>query len=623
MAAPLDEGAVLAALRHRGPDGTGRQRWPDAGLLHARLKIIDLSPTGAEPMANEDGNVYVVFNGEIFNHRELRNDLCSQGHTFRGTCDAEVLPHLYEEHGPELFSLLRGMFSIAIYDVRHRRLMLARDRFGIKPLFYAQTDRFLAFASELNALKRFPTVDLTPSRQAISDFAALLYIPAPQTMFEGIRALEPGTLLDARLGADGSVDAEIRAFHRWVHEPRRDLSLGEAVAEADGLIEQAVARQLESDVPLGALLSGGIDSSLVSAAAQRRNIGAVQTFNVGFPQKDYDETTAARAVAAHIGSEHRTLEMSEESGQWERVTRMLWHAGQPFADTSMFAVDAIAEAMRRHVTVALSGDGGDEGFGGYRHYLRLGAVERLRRVPAPALRAVAQLAGVGASAGIVRASLPQRLHELGGVDDAELLQGFFSWIRGHEHGRLVLDAETLEPPRRWFEPRWQNEADSRIDGLVAHAIEIDMRLVLPNDFLFKVDIASMRHSLEVRVPLLDEDLIAFALTLPRTLRSTRQTGKLVLRGVAERRLPADVVSRRKRGFAVPVDRWVNSEFKNNLRETLLERQTAVEEYLDPHVFVPWVRAFCSNEPANGLSRAALYPRITMLLALELSLNGRS
>lgn len=611
--------AILEALAHRGPDATGVMTWPDAGLLHTRLKIIDLSPTGAQPMTNEDFSVQVIFNGEIYNHRSLRRDLEAKGHVFRGTSDTEVLPHLYEEYGSDLFSRLRGMFTIALHDANERLLLLGRDRFGIKPLFYSRTRRFLAFASELNALRLMPGLDLTPDRQAIADYAAIFYVPAPRTIFRGIDALEPGTLLEARLGRDDQVEVQKRSYHRWSIAPRH-LTLEEAVDEADTLVEDAVARQLESDVPLGALLSGGIDSSLVSAAAQRRGDGTLQTFNIRFAEVDYDETEAARAVADHIGSEHETLAMPHGGGSWEHITSLLAHAGQPFADSSLFAVDAVAEAMRARVTVALSGDGGDEGFGGYDFYKRLEQIERVRQLPVRVGRGASHVAQLVARAGLIRSTLPSRIREVSGTDQTAIVQSLFSWIRGDERERLIVDAADLEPPRRLFEPRWDGGLRSGVDRLVAHAAEVNMRLVLPNDFLFKVDTASMRHSLEVRVPMLDEDLVAFGLSLPRSLRANRGTGKIVLREVAKRRLPSSVVGRPKHGFAVPVDTWVDRDFKNNVRATLLDSGSGLREYLNPRVYEPWVHSFCSDSASPGLPRADLYQRVVMLLGLNLALR---
>ena len=282
-------GGMVRALRHRGPDADGIKSWPQATLVHTRLSIIDLTPAGAQPMANEDGTVWTVFNGEIYNHRELRRNLEKQGHLFRGHSDTEVLPHLYEEEGLDFVKKLRGMFALAIFDTRRHVLMLARDRFGIKPLFYAPSKDRLAFASEIRALLGLPGIDTRPDRQAIYDFAALFYIPAPETFYTGIRALEPGEILEARLDVDG-VLWRTRAYHRWSIAPDLALTLDQATDRADELLTTAVHRQMESDVPLGTLLSGGIDSSLVSVAAQTALTQGLRTFNVKFSEEEYDET---------------------------------------------------------------------------------------------------------------------------------------------------------------------------------------------------------------------------------------------------------------------------------------------------------------------------------------------
>src|SRR5437870_6113819 len=333
-------GRMVERMHHRGPDGHGIRSWPEATLVHTRLSIIDLSPTGAQPMANEDGTVWTIFNGEIYNHRELRHDLKVRGHVFKGHSDTEVLPHLYEEEGPEFVSKLRGMFALAIYDARTRTLLLARDRFGIKPLFYAPGKDRLSLASEIRPLLELPGIDTRPDKQAIYDFAALFYVPAPETFYVGIRALQPGEMLEARLNIDG-VSWKTRTYHSWSISPDPALTLDQATERVDELLTNAVRRQLESDVPLGSLLSGGIDSSLVSVAAQTALSGGLRTFNVRFSEKEYDETWAAVAVAKHIGSRHESLDMDGVRGTWDHVTGLLLHAGQPFADTSLFAVNAI------------------------------------------------------------------------------------------------------------------------------------------------------------------------------------------------------------------------------------------------------------------------------------------
>jgi asparagine synthase (glutamine-hydrolysing) len=614
---------ILRSLRHRGPDGGGAKIWPDAALLHTRLRIIDLSATGDQPMSNEDGSVWTVFNGEIYNHHALRAELEEDGHSFRGRSDTEVLPHMYEQYGEEMFSRLRGMFSIAILDRRRGRLLLGRDRFGIKPLFYATGRDFVAFASEIEALRLFPGTDLAPDPQAIADFAALLFVPAPLTIHRGIRAVCPGELLDCRLEADGHVRARTRRFHTFSTAPNPELTFEDAVQQASALVEDAVVRQLESDVPLGALLSGGIDSSLVSLFAQRHVPGDLLTFNVRAPDPSYDETWAAQAVAATIGSRHRTLEMDENPGTWEGVTSVLRHAGQPFADTSLFAVDAISGAMRKHVTVALSGDGGDEGFGGYDAYWQLATIDRFRAAPPLLWHAAARVVDPLAHLRVVRPGLARRMRDLAGGDDTAVLQTIFSWIREREHRTLLVDPLVAESPRRLFEPCWEYAAgreNHSLDRLSAHAAEVNIRLILANDFLFKVDTASMRHSLEVRVPMLDEDLIDFGLTLPHTLRVDGRKGKRVLRGVAARHLAPSIVERPKQGFGVPVDRWVDDRFTENLQGVLLDASSPVADYLDRRVYVPWVNAFCDGQRAVAISREGLYQRIVMLLALDLSLR---
>lgn len=613
---------MLLALRHRGPNGSGNRSWPQATLLHTRLSIIDLSPQGAQPIANESETIWAVFNGEIYNHRSLRQELEARGHAFRGRSDSEVLPHLYEEEGPECVSRLRGMFSLAIFDARANTLLLARDRFGIKPLFYAPGPRRLAFASEINALRQLPGIDDRPDRQAVYDFAALLYIPAPETFYRGIRALQPGEVLEARLNADGVV-WKTRRYHRWVINPNSDMTASDAVDRTDALLTGAVRQQLESDVPLGTLLSGGIDSSLVSAAATAATSGTLRTFNVRFSDEQYDETWAAAAVARHIGSDHMTLNMDEVRGSWDHVTAVLRHAGQPFADTSLFATHAVCRLMRQHVTVALSGDGGDEAFGGYNTFWHIARIVDLQRLPPPLLHlASVILAPIGALGGFPR-RLIDRFREFERADDVAVMQSLFSWVREDEHRRLCVDEEKMLPIRRFFEPKLDVRLPlraSRVERLSAAATEINLRLVLPNDFLFKVDTASMKESLEVRVPMLNEELFAFGLSLPHRLKVGGRTCKLILRGVADRWLPPAVARKPKWGFSIPVDHWVDGSFRARLRESLLGRHSLLPEFFRAESYRPIVEAFCEGRQHPRLSRQGLYQRVIMMLSLHLALS---
>jgi len=608
------------ALRHRGPDDAGVLSLPQATLVHTRLSIIDLSDSGRQPMTNEDGTVCVVFNGEIYNHKDLRASLESRGHVFRGHSDSEVLPHLYEEYGVQFVEKIRGMFALAVYDARSRTLLLARDRFGIKPLFYASTSARLVFASELNALLDVPGLDLRPDRQAVYDFAALLYIPAPQTFFSGIRSLQPGELLEARLQPH-RLSTRTHLYHRW--RIRIDhLSPAEAAHHTESLINQAVSRQLESDVPLGSLLSGGIDSSLVSCAAQSRLGGSLRTFNVRFSEVPFDETWAAVAVAKHIRSQHETFDIVSTPGTWDSVTGLLLHAGQPFADTSLFAAHAVCKLMREHVAVALSGDGGDEAYGGYNTYWQIERILHYQKLPPAARHSISAALGALSLLGVPCERLAHRVADFNDGDHASVMQALFCWLREDEHRALCRDESAL-PVRRWFAQEWEYESgprESALERLSAQTTEIYTRLVMANDFLFKVDTASMKESLEVRVPMLDEDLFAFGLSLPHASKVSGRTCKRVLRSVAGRWLPHDVAHKPKWGFAIPLDTWVKTEFKEGLRETLLSSSSRLEEFFNPEAYRPVVEAFCSGQGIAGISRQGLYQRAIMLLSMHLHLE---
>ena len=618
---------LQASLRHRGPDDTGCERFPYATLVHTRLKILDLSEAGHQPMSSADGSVCVVFNGEIYNHRELRRELETAGHCFRGHSDTEIIPALYLEHGADFVQRLKGMFAIGVLDHRNRTLLLARDRFGIKPLFYAQGRSRIAFASEIAALGRLGDVDLRPDPQAVFDYLALHVVPAPATAFRGIRALEPGQVLEASAAADG-VSCRIRRYHQWAIAPDPALSLEAATERARELLDAAVASQLESDVPLGGLLSGGIDSSLVCAAAQRAVGGTLRTFGVRFDDPAFDESDAIATVADRLGTDHEMLDFEAIDSSWEAVAGVLASPGQPFADTSLFAVHALARLVRRRVTVALSGDGGDEGFGGYDHYGRLQPLAMSLRLP-PALRRLGFRAAAAGAAPLVRLGrlgthLPGRLVDAAEARSAhELVADQLTWLRRRELGRLWAGPPAA-PVARLFEPRWDHhlpDGAGPLDRLTALTTEADIRLRLANDYLPKVDAASMAASLEVRVPLLDEDLFGFALTLPTELkRSGAGASKVVLRRLAATEVP-EIASLPKHGFGVPMDAWVDHEFKDRLREQLLGPASTLPTLLDREAYGPIVEAFTTSTQLPEMTRQGLYQRAFMLLALDLSLRS--
>lgn len=621
----LAASGMLQALRHRGPDSEGIRMWPSAALIHTRLSIIDLSPAGAQPLANETQTIWTVFNGEIYNHRQLRRDLEAKGYRFRGRSDTEILPHLYQQYGPEFVTRLRGMFAVAIYDVAERRLLLARDRFGIKPLFYTPKPDALAFASEINALLTLPGIDTRLDPQAISDFAALAYIPAPETFYAAIRSVEPGEIVEAQVD-NLRVHWRARRYYSWSIHMDSGMSVSQAADRAETLIENAVARQLETDVPLGAMLSGGIDSSLTSAAAQKSLGGSLRTFNVQFPGEDYDETWAAKSVATHIASEHQSLPMQETRGNWETITELLTHTGQPFADTSLFAVHAISRLMRRHVTVAISGDGGDEAFSGYDAHWRLGRLSRAQSFPPFALYAASALFEGMARAGLPLRRLAGRLRDIAGADDASIAQTLFGFLDEREHAALLNDCRAVLPPRRLFEKQWEHNFAGRgsaLDHLSALVMEVNVRLTLPNDFLFKVDIASMKEGLEVRVPMLDEDLFTFGLSLPHDVKVKGRTGKRPLREVAHRWLPRDVARKPKRGFAVPLRSWFDKDFVRVATDVLLGPTSCLPDFFRPEAYRPLLYGLRDGAVFPQLSDEQVCARMILFLAIQLGTCKRA
>ena len=627
---PVEEGPdlpvrLIAALRHRGPDGDGWKRFDDGCLVHTRLRVIDLSECGAQPMSAQDGSVWVVFNGEIYNHRALRRELEADGYRFRGSADTEVIAPLYAKLGAGFVDRLRGMFAIAVLDLPRRRLLLARDRFGVKPLYVASAGPGFAFASEIGALQEFPSVDRTVDAQAVHDYVALHAVPPPRTFYRGITAVEPGQVVEVRLERAEAVAAR-RSYHRWSIAPDDSLDLSGAADRAEQLLDAAVSSQLESDVPLGAMLSGGIDSSLVSHAAQRSVAGSLRTFSVRFSDASFDESEIAAAAARDLGTNHTVLDFGEREPSWDFVTDLLRGAGQPFADTSVLAVHALSRLVREHVTVALSGDGGDEGFGGYDLYGRLPPLATFLRLPgaarAPLVRVAALAAGGAGHARLLPTRAQHRLRDLAGTTSApEVLADMRAWVREAEMARLWR-GPPCEPVSRLFEPSWTHELPrhaSALERLSALTTEVDTRVRLAGDYLPKVDVASMRASLEIRVPMLDEDLFAFGLTLPHRLKVSRSKGKAVLRQVASRRIPV-VADHPKHGFGVPFDTWVDDAFRARYRDTVLDPGSQLGTYLDPAAYRPIVEAFCAQEALPVLSRQGLYQRAFMLLALDVHLR---
>jgi asparagine synthase (glutamine-hydrolysing) len=618
---PLWASKADALLAHRGPDGRGLYRDARCELVHRRLALLDLSPTGAQPMGNEDGTVQVVFNGEIYNHQELRAELRGRGHVFRGGSDTEVLVHLYEELGSGLAVRLRGMFAFAIWDRRENRVLLARDRFGIKPLFYAWHDGQWLFASEMKAILAVEGFRPELDRQACYDFLGLSYVPEPATGFANIHALPKGTslLLDEK-GKRSATFASVAVA------PDPEASRMVAAEETAERLARSVSAQALADVPVAALLSGGIDSSLVVAAYARTAQRSIQTFNVGFSDRAHDETAMALATAGAYGTDHRTVRLDQDDITPESICALLRHFDQPFADPSLVPTHAVARAVRGHgIICTLTGDGGDEAFGGYSEFWR---VERLRQLTATPEWLLATAGGLARPiAGWTRdrgrqALRAVQLARMGRASPPALLAGLCSYLSESEKEALVEPQARggLDPVYRHFGNPYQDL--STLEGVSRQLTLNHFEVSLPSDMLRKVDMMSMRAGIEVRVPMLDEELVALALSLPHRLKTDGQQGKLVLRELAARWLPPRVAAHPKHGFTIPLDVMVQPRFHEVLQD-LLGPGSCTGTFLQRRLVQSWLNQFqaaAGGAVGGSISREGLYLRVFILLSLEVWLR---
>jgi asparagine synthase (glutamine-hydrolysing) len=568
-----DELARLAsALGHRGPDAHGSERVGDVGLVHTRLAIIDLSPTGAQPMWSPSRGHLIAYNGEVYNFPTLRAELEARGERFAGTSDTEVVLRLLVTGGESALARLDGMFALALLDGRGEELLLARDRAGQKPLYLARIEGGgWAFASELAPLLRVPGVDLRIDPQALSHLLTFGFVPAPFSLRRGIRQLEPGSFVRLRAGAEpvtGRFAAESGPA-----QPTLQGDVPELAKDLEAVLSDCVREHLVSDVPVGVLLSGGVDSSTVAALAAR-HAGRVKTFAVVHRAPAYDERDAARAVAEHIGSEHHEIELSDAPLHEEELDTVVDHHGDPFADSSSLNVLRLSREMRRHVTVALSGDGGDEVFAGYPRFALLRLLEPFAHLPAPLLRlGRAAFASVGG----LRGRQVARTFHAGLLSRGRRMVAFTSLFWPDEQAR-VLRAEWLPS-----DPDGALDAFLRLRGcdlerdVVGAAHWMEQRLILPDDMLTKVDRMSMSTALEVRPPLLAGPVLDFASRLPLAAKHRGRTGKLVLRTVAKRLVPPWVIDRPKKGFALPLEEHGGAVFRDAFRFAVESDESPLRE----------------------------------------------
>ena len=606
--APELLGRMSAVLAHRGPDDAGIHRRGGVGLVHRRLSIIDLSPAGHQPMTNEDESCWIVFNGEIYNFLELRPGLLQRGHRFRSQSDTEVILHLYEEHGVECLRLLRGMFAFAIWDAPRRQLVLARDRLGKKPLCYHWDGEAFRFASEAKAILQDPAVEPRPDPAGISQYLTYGYVPSPGSAFQGLRRLPPGHYLTWQ-------DGRVQVARYW--RLRRDRKLQRPEAEWCGEIrdrlQEAVRIRLVSDVPLGAFLSGGIDSSAIVAMMSRASSGPVKTFSIGFDEPEYDELRYARLVAERYGTDHHELVVRPDAV--DVLPKLSWHFDEPFADSSAVPTYYVSQMTRQHVTVALNGDAGDENFGGYDRYLASLLAASFDRWPGAALlrRAIRWGLRLWPRTGVRTSLLARGRRFLDGLSEVpeRRYARWFCHFYGDRKDELLspafragLDgADALEVLLAAYR---ESEAPDFADATLG----VDVGLYLPDDLLVKVDIASMAHSLEARSPFLDHEFMEFAASIPSDLKIRGRTKKYILKRALAELVPAEILHRPKMGFGVPIDHWLRHELRDLVHDTLLAPRARSRGYFRPEV----VQRFL-DEHTSG--RAGWHYLLWNLLMLEL------
>jgi len=567
--------AMMDTIRHRGPDDDGLHIASEVGLGFLRLSIIDLS-SGHQPLSNEDGTIWIVFNGEIYNYRELRKFLLSKGHVFKTQTDTEVIVHLYEEYGPQCLEKLRGMFAFAIWDENAKTLFLARDRVGIKPLYYSLTDKAIVFASEIKAILADPSINRELAPEIIDRFLTFLYVPGEETLLKHVRKLAPGHYLLVKNGK-----AELRQY--WdlqFSKPSNCLSLNDAENELSNLLAEAVELHMIADVPVGVLLSGGVDSTAVLSFAAERTDKEISTYTVGFSDSGVaDERPYARLAAETFGTQHH--DMTITAGDFaEFLPRYVWHMEEPVCEPPAVAMYYVSKLAKNYVKVLLSGEGGDEAFAGYSNYRNTLWLERLKHIM-PALNDTASrgLSGVNSwfhssritkYAPLINATFPDYYYSrtsnpyrYSGNGLGELYSADFE--------RSIDREYSVEPVQKLF---------SRVkdQGILDQMLYIDTKTWLPDDLLIKADKMTMANSLELRVPLLDHRVLEFAASLPADYKVRGFSLKYILKRALSKRVPRAILKRKKAGFPVPYESWMRGDLKNWLNGILLDRETSARGY---------------------------------------------
>lgn len=578
---------MLESIVHRGPDDDGRLVDGELAMGMRRLSIIDLED-GKQPIYDESGRYGVVFNGEIYNYRELREQLISRGHTLKTNSDTEVIVHLYEEFGVECLEHLRGMFAIAIWDHRTRELFVARDRIGIKPLYHCEVDGSLLFASEIKALLQHPQLSGSIDRRALSDFLSLKYVPAPRTLFAGVSSLPPGHYFIVR-------DGRMETHKYWdvsFAKPASPRSEEECLEELESILRESVRLRLRSDVPFGAFLSGGVDSSIIVALMADELNEPVKTFSVGFAGSDgsdgSDELPFAKIVADQFGCDHHTLELSSEDFI-EHAEQVLWHLDQPIADQATIATHMVAKLARRHVKMVLTGEGGDELFAGYARYEGEQFSPMMQLMPGFMGRGVRGLAS--RLPGMRRGKVA--INALTIKDEATRFANWFPMFSSDAKAALLDDwsEEDSGGTKLAFDRVLRaTDANEPLDRM----LHCDMKNWLVDFLLLRGDKLTMANSLEARVPLLDHKLVEFASQLPAKYKLNGRTRKYLLKKFGSKLLPDSIIHRKKQGFPIPIDKWLRDEVRHVVHDALSEDSLRRRGLFNPRVVENLIRRHESN-----------------------------
>lgn len=590
--ASLDEGeleAMNTCLTHRGPDDAGIYLDGAVGLAHRRLSIID-PETGQQPIFNESETVSVVFNGEIYNYRELRTSLIEKGHTFATSTDTEVLVHLYEERGLSFVKQLEGMFTFALWDSTDQRLLLARDPIGIKPLVVANDGKSIAFASELSALLEADVDHGGLDETAIAQYFSLGYIPTPRTAFANFEKLKPGVL---RIVTEDEV--RDRTFYNPSVEPR-NVSFENAVDGLRTRVEDAVQKRLMSDVPLGAFLSGGIDSSIIVGTMARQTDEPLKTFTIGFEESLFDESWAANEVAEYHGTTHTECTVTPKEVR-SAIPEVLGRLGEPFADQSIIPTYIVASETSRDVKVALSGDGADELFGGYNRYRGEYYSRYYRTIPEVARKSIIEptVARLNASRESSRGERTRKIRKFLRGGETDTAKRHFEWARIADDKALSsVNNDPIDEGQSVFRERHESVErylSQEQHGPLSRIQAVDTRFGLPDQILHKTDQAGMYNSLEVRVPFLDTEVVEYAMSLPTNYKITPRKQKRVLKCAFDDVLPDSILKREKQGFDMPIGEWFKNELETEFKETL----AALDSDL---VDIPCVKS-CFEEHKEG------------------------